>query len=109
MEQGFGSRVEGCGDSGEAQDRRGLTPGGELPGADERERLFRRPPPKRLEIAGHFVHFDDGRFKGRGDYWSTLHDVKETATLIAERPNDRYGHLMIYAHGGLNAPSASAR
>ena len=64
---------------------------------------------KRVEIEGHFVHFDDGRFKERGDYWSTLHDVKETATLIAERPNDRYGHLMIYAHGGLNAPSASAR
>jgi len=68
-----------------------------------------RGPVKRVEIEGHFVHFDDGHFMEHGNYWSTLDDVKRTADLIASRPNDRYGHLMIYAHGGLNPPVASAR
>ena len=66
-----------------------------------------RPPPKRFEIAGHFVHFDDGRYKQKGDYWSTSEDVRQTAAQIAA--NDKYSHLLVYAHGGLNAPRASAR
>jgi hypothetical protein len=66
-------------------------------------------PVKRVDIEGHFVHFDDGRYKERGNYWSTAEDVKQTAELIASRPNDKYRHLMIYAHGGLNTPGASAR
>ncbi len=74
-------------------------------GAEEAE----RGPVKRVDIEGHFVHFDDGRFKQQGNYWSTLDDVKQTAARIASRPNDKYGHLMIYAHGGLNSPVASAR
>jgi hypothetical protein len=66
--------------------------------------------PKRLEIAGHFVHFDDGNFKERGDYWSTPDDIRRTAELIKQSVNDKaYGHLLIYAHGGLNSPGASAR
>ena len=62
--------------------------------------------PRRDEIAGHFVHIDDGRFKESGKYWSTLSDVKETAKLVAE--SDKYQHLLIYAHGGLNSVAASA-
>ena len=65
----------------------------------------KRKPPKRSEIAGHFIHFDDGKLKERGDYWSTLDDVKQTADLI--KAHD-YKHLLIYAHGGLNSPKASA-
>nr|NJM03262.1 peptidase C1 [Desulfobacula sp.] len=66
--------------------------------------------PKRLEIAGHFVHFDDGRFKKRGDYWSTGEDILRTAELIQQSVKTKaYRHLMIYAHGGLNSPDASAR
>ena len=61
--------------------------------------------PKRFEIAGHFVHFDDGKYKEHGDYWSTRDDVENTADVIAKG----YDHLMIYAHGGLNSPEASAR
>jgi len=63
-----------------------------------------RRAPKRFEIAGHFVHFDDGRYKERGDYWSTAEDIERTAKVAA----DGYDHLMIYAHGGLNSPKASA-
>ena len=62
--------------------------------------------PKRIEIAGHFVHFDDGRFKQRGDYWSTADDVDRTAQLLATEQG--YKHLLIYAHGGLNSPDACA-
>lgn len=68
--------------------------------------------PKRLEIAGHFVHFDDGKFKERGDYWSTRDDILCTAELIRQSgvsETKKYNHLMIYAHGGLNAPAASAK
>jgi len=66
--------------------------------------------PKRLEIAGHFVHFDDGKFKQRGDYWSTADDIVKTAELIREyAEKKKYDHLLIYAHGGLNNPAASAK
>lgn len=75
---------------------------------------FRGRAPKRLEIAGHFVHFDDGKFKPRGDYWSTPEDVQLTAGRIEELASannpdlkDKYNHLLIYAHGGLNSPKAS--
>jgi Papain family cysteine protease len=66
--------------------------------------------PKRLEIAGHFVHFDDGKFKPRGDYWSTPDDIQRTAQLIKDSvSSNKYDHLLIYNHGGLNSPKASAK
>jgi pimeloyl-ACP methyl ester carboxylesterase len=61
----------------------------------------------RLQIAGHFVHIDDGRFHEQGRYWSCDDDVEQTARLVASSPD--YDHLLIYAHGGLNSPAASAR
>ena len=70
---------------------------------------FGKSAPKRLEIAGHFVHFDDGKFKPRGDYWSTVGDIRRTAELIKQSAGThKYNHLFIYAHGGLNSPKASA-
>ncbi len=65
--------------------------------------------PIRSEIAGHFVHIDDGRFHDHGPYWSNLDDVKETASLLAEGSNKEYKHLLFYAHGGLNTPVDSAK
>ena len=70
----------------------------------------REAAPKRLEIAGHFVHFDDGFFKERGNYWSTPDDILKTAALIKTSADTKtYDHLLIYAHGGLNDPGASAK
>jgi hypothetical protein len=69
--------------------------------------MEKAPSPTRAEIAGHFMHVDDGHFHDTGRYWSTLDDVKMTAKLLAES-ND-YDHLLFYAHGGLNSPKASAR
>jgi hypothetical protein len=63
--------------------------------------------PARAEIAGHFMHLDDGHFHDNGKYWSTLDDVRLTARLVANS-ND-YEHLLLYAHGGLNSPEDSAR
>ena len=60
----------------------------------------------RSDIAGHFVHIDDGEFHDRGRYWSTAEDVEQTAKLVGE--SEKYDHLVIYAHGGLNSPKASA-
>ena len=66
--------------------------------------------PKRIEIAGHFVHFDDGKFKPRGYYWSTADDIQRTAERLRESViKNKYKHLLIYAHGGLNSTEASAR
>lgn len=63
--------------------------------------------PTRDEIAGHFVHVDDGRFAHRARYWSSAEDTDQTARLVAE--SDKYQHLLIYGHGGLNSPDDSAR
>lgn len=74
--------------------------------AGRTEGLFRRNP-TRAEIAGHFVHIDDGQFHDHGNYWSNAADVKQTAELVAE--SNKYDHLLLYAHGGLNSTKASAR
>ncbi len=62
--------------------------------------------PVRADIAGHFVHLDDGRFHENGTYWSTESDTRQTARLVARQK--RYPHLLLYAHGGLNSPRDSA-
>ncbi|ANO51155.1 C1 family peptidase [Woeseia oceani] len=74
--------------------------------AGRTEGLFRKTP-TRAEIAGHFVHIDDGRFHDDGIYWSNLDDVRQTAELVAK--SDKYDHLLLYAHGGLNSVKDSAR
>ena len=66
------------------------------------------PSPARSEIAGHFIHVDDGRFHTRGRYWSNIEDVRATARLVAQN-RGKYRHLLLYAHGGLNSPKDSAR
>lgn len=83
------------------------SPSGELPADNDAQEIFRRAAPKRIEIAGHFVHFDDGRFKTKGDYWSNQLDVEHSAERVASSNN--YDNFLIYAHGGLNNPKASAR
>lgn len=76
--------------------------------APGQEAEFGRRTPKRMEIAGHFAHFDDGKFEAHGDYWTCAGDIARTADRI--KSSDReYRHLLIYAHGGLNSPKASAR
>ena len=61
----------------------------------------------RDDIAGHFVHIDDGAFSNPGKYWSDDNDVEITANLLAE--SEKYDHILFYAHGGLNSPKDSAR
>lgn len=63
--------------------------------------------PQRSEIAGHFVHFDDGRFHTQGKYWSDLNDVSIAAKNLSS--STKYKHLLLYAHGGLNSPLSSAK
>lgn len=63
--------------------------------------------PSRAEVAGHFVHIDDGRFDDKGRYWSDLTTVRQTAEHVATSRS--YKHLLLYAHGGLNSVAASAR
>ncbi len=74
--------------------------------AGRTEGLFRKTP-TRAEIAGHFVHIDDGHFNDDGRFWSNHDDVRQTAKLLAK--SDKYDHLVFYAHGGLNNIKDSAR
>ncbi|MBN1516629.1 C1 family peptidase [Candidatus Sumerlaeota bacterium] len=73
-------------------------------GRIERKTLF---APKRIHIAGHFVHVDDGKFHQTGRYWSNAQDTQQTAGHVAQ--STKYKHLLLYAHGGLNSPEDSAR
>ena len=63
--------------------------------------------PNRAELAGHFVHIDDGNFHERGRYWSSREDVQQTANILA--CTDKYQHVLLYAHGGLNSVKDSAK
>ena len=74
--------------------------------ASRAEGLFNKTP-TRAEIAGHFVHIDDGHFHDCGRYWSNIADVRETTQLLAK--SDDYDHVLLYAHGGLNNVEDSAR
>ena len=78
--------------------RIGITP--------QQDALFGKDP-TRSQIAGHFVHLDDGRFHTTGKYASALEDTLETTRHL--KKIDRYEHILLYAHGGLNSPSASAK
>jgi hypothetical protein len=84
----------------------GLPPSKYSPVIEKPEALFKRNP-ARAEIAGHFVHLDDGRFHDNGQYWSNEADVAETANRLAQ--SDGYDHVLLYAHGGLNSTEDSAR
>ncbi len=74
--------------------------------AGRAEGLFRKTP-TRAEIAGHFAHIDDGDYHDHGSYWSNAADVRQTAALVAA--SDKYDHLLLYAHGGLNSVEDAAR
>lgn len=82
-----------------------LTPNASSQGTKELG-LFKSSP-TRSGILGHFVHIDDGDFDEKGKYWMNLLSIKDTAKYVAENKN--YKHLLLYAHGGLNSITDSAR
>lgn len=66
----------------------------------------KRSKPGRQEIAGHFIHLNNGKFSDADTYWSSKSDVKATAKAIAESESTH--HFAFYAHGGLNTPEDAA-
>lgn len=72
-----------------------------LPGGTKR---VDRPPPREA-IANHYIHIDDGQFDPKGDFPSTLGEVKES---IAAAFSGDIGHVLLYAHGGLNRVKGAA-
>ena len=66
----------------------------------------KRAKPSRQDIAGHFVHVDNGAFSAAHPYWSDQADVQATAELMGT--TTKYDHFLIYAHGGLNGPDEAA-
>jgi hypothetical protein len=75
--------------------------------------LFGFNEPTRMDILGHFVNVDDGRLIAHGRYSSpTAAEMNETVkVLLNDKANNEkgYGHLVLYAHGGLNDTLAEAR
>lgn len=67
--------------------------------------LFGIGDPNRSDILGHFINIDDGRLEKNGKYGSpnSLEMQQTVDRLSAADANnkDGYGHLVIYAHGGL--------
>lgn len=66
----------------------------------------KRAKPSRQDVAGHFVHVDNGAFSSTQPYWSDQADVEATAGLIGATTH--YDHFVVYAHGGLNSPADAA-
>jgi len=63
--------------------------------------------PRRTDIAGHFAHLDNGKFDERGRYSTQREDISQTFQYL-KGATDKFKHVVFYAHGGLNAPKASA-
>ena len=88
-----------------------LASGSIVEGARGAERVEKAP--RRHEIARHYIHIDDGQFDPKGDYPSSR---EETAELIKQAVTDmaggaggvKPGHILLYAHGGLNSVKSSA-
>ena len=66
----------------------------------------KRAAPARNDIAGHYVHVDNGNFSKTQPYWSDKSDVAATAGLLGKSKD--YDHFLFYAHGGLNSPDEAA-
>lgn len=62
----------------------------------------------RLEITGHYLHFEDGDFVRTGPYHNSLDTVKETARLLRDedprrKDGPRYDHLLLMIDSGLDS------
>ena len=86
-----------------------LTLGTQARGGGAQAAGRKRPRPRRGDIAGHYIHVDDGELVEDGRYWTNLDSIDQTARLIANDRREKYDHLLFYAHGGLNGSDASAR
>ena len=69
--------------------------------------LFGFREPHRSDILGHFINIDDGRLVVAGKYGSPVGaEMQETVkrlTTDSANGGKGYHHLVLYAHGGLNA------
>lgn len=67
------------------------------------------PAPPQREIRDHYLHIDDGRYHGWGDYPSQPEQVEDIIAGTVGGTRDRSGtHLLLYAHGGLNSVKTAA-
>lgn len=62
--------------------------------------------PRRLDIHGHYLHLDDGKFVRSGRYAQNPKAVDATVTLLQE--NDHYRHVLFFVHGALNSTNSIA-
>ena len=62
--------------------------------------------PRRLDIHGHFLHLDDGKFVDSGRYAQTSTSVDSIIETLQSQP--KYRHLLFFTHGALNTPKEMA-
>lgn len=79
-----------------------------LPGGAERVRRA----PRQADIADYYIHIDDGQFDPRGDYPSSRDGTRDligrAVDAMAGGDGAAPGHLLLYAHGGMNDFKRSA-
>lgn len=85
--------------------------GGSIVAGPQGTKRVEKGPPQH-EIADHYIHIDDGQFDPKGDYPSNdarVRDLVQKAVAdMAGGPGLQPGHIMLYAHGGLNSIRGSA-
>lgn len=67
--------------------------------------------PRRQDVIGHIIHLDDGKLIEAGTYGTPMTSIEETARLLRDGASkeDRYEHILFYAHGGITDAVAAAR
>lgn len=63
--------------------------------------------PAQFTIRDEYIHLDDGRLDGQGDYPSDPEALRESFRRVLRDQKPK--HVLLYAHGGLNTIKASAR
>lgn len=67
--------------------------------------------PPRHAIRDGYLHVDDGRYDGQGDYPTTRPEAEDVLrrAVRGEARGEPPAHLLLYAHGGLNDVKDAAR
>ncbi len=63
--------------------------------------------PAQFSIRDQYIHLDDGRLDGHGDFPSDPQALRESFRRVLRQQKPQ--HILLYAHGGLNSIKASAR
>lgn len=85
--------------------------GGKITNFPQGAKRVEQGPPQH-EIADYYIHIDDGQFDPKGDYPSLENRTRDLVNKAVEDMSGGNGkapgHILLYAHGGLNTVKGSA-